>query len=84
MPVSADFETVEVSTDLLILGGGFSACGAATEAAYWAKKNGLKVALVDKAALDRSGAVASGSDGCVQGRPGLQYRPSRGRYGPSF
>ena len=29
----ADFETVEVSTDLLILGGGFSACGAATEAA---------------------------------------------------
>jgi adenylylsulfate reductase subunit A len=60
MPVSADFETVEVSTDLLILGGGFSACGAATEAAFWAKKNGLKIALVDKAALDRSGAVAMG------------------------
>jgi adenylylsulfate reductase subunit A len=56
----ANFETVEVSTDLLILGGGFSACGAATEAAYWAKKNGLKIALVDKAALDRSGAVAMG------------------------
>ena len=56
----ANFETVEVSTDLLILGGGFSACGAATEAAYWAKKSGLKVALVDKAALDRSGAVAMG------------------------
>ena len=32
----------------------------ATEAAYWAKKNGLKVTLVDKAALDRSGAVAMG------------------------
>ncbi|MFC1891686.1 adenylyl-sulfate reductase subunit alpha, partial [Thermodesulfobacteriota bacterium] len=56
----ANFETVEVTTDLLILGGGFSACGAATEAAYWAKKNGLKVTLVDKAALDRSGAVAMG------------------------
>ncbi|MEJ2023692.1 MAG: adenylyl-sulfate reductase subunit alpha [Deltaproteobacteria bacterium] len=56
----ANFETVEVSTDLLIVGGGFSACGAATEAAYWAKKNGLKVTLVDKAALDRSGAVAMG------------------------
>ena len=56
----ANFETVEVSTDLLILGGGFSACGAATEAAYWAKKNGLKVTLVDKAAMDRSGAVAMG------------------------
>ncbi|MBW1914860.1 MAG: adenylyl-sulfate reductase subunit alpha [Deltaproteobacteria bacterium] len=56
----ANFETVEVNTDLLILGGGFSACGAATEAAYWAKKNGLKITLVDKAALDRSGAVAMG------------------------
>jgi adenylylsulfate reductase subunit A len=56
----ANFQTVEVTTDLLIVGGGFSACGAATEAAYWAKKNGLKVTLVDKAALDRSGAVAMG------------------------
>jgi len=56
----ADFETVEVSTDLLIIGGGFSACGAATEAAYWAKKHGLKVVMVDKAAADRSGAVAMG------------------------
>ncbi|MBP1738764.1 MAG: adenylylsulfate reductase, alpha subunit [Deltaproteobacteria bacterium] len=54
------FETVEVTTDLLILGGGMAACGAAVEAAYWAKKKGLKVALVDKAALDRSGAVAMG------------------------
>ena len=56
----ANFETVEVSTDLLIVGGGFAACGAATEASYWAKKHGLKVTLVDKAALDRSGAVAMG------------------------
>jgi adenylylsulfate reductase subunit A len=30
------------------------------EAAYWAKKNGLKVTLVDKAAMERSGAVAMG------------------------
>ncbi len=56
----ANFETVEVKCDLLILGGGFSACGAATEASYWAKKKGLKVVLVDKAAVDRSGAVAMG------------------------
>jgi adenylylsulfate reductase subunit A len=55
-----DFETVEVETDLLIVGGGMAACGAAVEAAYWAEKNGKKVALVDKAALDRSGAVAMG------------------------
>ncbi|MBU1652950.1 adenylyl-sulfate reductase subunit alpha, partial [bacterium] len=56
----ADFQTKEVSTDLLIIGGGMAACGAAVEAAYWAKKNGLKVTLVDKAAMDRSGAVAMG------------------------
>ncbi|MEX1312112.1 MAG: adenylyl-sulfate reductase subunit alpha [Candidatus Sulfomarinibacteraceae bacterium] len=56
----ANFETVQVETDLLILGGGMASCGAAVEAAYWAKKNGLKVTLVDKAAVDRSGAVAMG------------------------
>jgi adenylylsulfate reductase subunit A len=56
----ANFETVVVETDLLILGGGMAACGAAVEAAYWAKQNGLKVTLVDKAAMDRSGAVAMG------------------------
>ncbi|MBW2615940.1 MAG: adenylyl-sulfate reductase subunit alpha [Deltaproteobacteria bacterium] len=56
----ANYETVEVSTDLLIVGAGFGACGVATEAAYWAKKNGLKVTMVDKAATDRSGAVAMG------------------------
>ena len=54
------FETVEITTDLLIVGGGMSACGAAVEAAYWAKKNGLKVTLVDKAVMERSGAVAMG------------------------
>src|SRR5574340_1567263 len=56
----ANWQTVEVTTDVLILGGGMSACGAAVEAAHWAKKHGLKVALVDKAAMDRSGAVAMG------------------------
>ena len=56
----ANFETVVVDTDLLILGGGMAACGAAVEAAHWAKQNGLKVTLVDKAAMDRSGAVAMG------------------------
>ena len=55
-----NFETVEVETDLLICGGGMAACGATVEAAYWAKKNGLKVTVVDKAAMDRSGAVAMG------------------------
>jgi adenylylsulfate reductase subunit A len=56
----ADFEVKTVETDLLICGGGMAACGAAVEASYWAKKKGLKVTLVDKAAMDRSGAVAMG------------------------
>jgi adenylylsulfate reductase subunit A len=56
----ANFQTVEVKTDLLIVGGGMAACGAAVEAAHWAKQNNLKVTLVDKAAMDRSGAVAMG------------------------
>jgi len=56
----ANFETVEVKTDILILGGGMAACGAVVEATHWAKKHGLKVTLVDKAAMDRSGAVAMG------------------------
>ena len=56
----ANFETVEVKTDLLMIGGGMAACGAAVEAAYWAKKHNVKIALVDKAAMDRSGAVAMG------------------------
>ncbi|MDP3051187.1 MAG: adenylylsulfate reductase subunit alpha, partial [Eubacteriales bacterium] len=55
-----NFETVEVTTDVLLIGGGMANCGAAVEAAHWAKKHGLKVTLVDKAAMDRSGAVAMG------------------------
>ena len=29
-----NFETIEITTDLLILGGGMAACGAAYEAAH--------------------------------------------------
>ena len=60
MSIANNFETVEVHTDILILGGGMAACGAAYEAAHWAKKNNLSVTLVDKASMDRSGAVAMG------------------------
>jgi adenylylsulfate reductase subunit A len=56
----ANWQTVEVTTDVLICGGGMAAAGAGVEAAYWAKKHGLKVTLVDKAAFLRSGAVAMG------------------------
>ncbi|MCK4921192.1 MAG: adenylyl-sulfate reductase subunit alpha [Bacteroidales bacterium] len=55
-----NFETITIETDLLILGGGMAACGAAYEASHWAKKHNLKVTVVDKAAMERSGAVAMG------------------------
>ena len=55
-----NFETIIIETDLLILGGGMAACGAAYEASHWAKKHNLKVTVVDKAAMERSGAVAMG------------------------
>jgi adenylylsulfate reductase subunit A len=51
-------ETIE--TDLLLVGGGMACTGAAVEAAAWGKAAGIKITLVDKAALDRSGAVAMG------------------------
>jgi adenylylsulfate reductase subunit A len=53
-------EVVEHETDLLIIGGGMSACGAAFEATQWAKGQNIKISMVDKAATDRSGAVAMG------------------------
>ncbi|MCK5138438.1 MAG: FAD-binding protein, partial [Thermodesulfovibrionia bacterium] len=51
---------VEHETDFLILGGGMAGCGAAYEAARWANTKKIKITLVDKAATDRSGAVAQG------------------------
>ncbi len=53
-------EVVEEEVDILIIGGGMAACGAAFEAARWAQNTDLKIKLVDKAAMDRSGAVAQG------------------------
>jgi adenylylsulfate reductase subunit A len=53
-------EVIEEEVDILIIGGGMAACGAAFEIMRWAKPHGLKVKLVDKAAMDRSGAVAQG------------------------
>ncbi len=58
-------EVVEEEVDILIIGGGMAACGCAFEMMRWkdaAAKEGtdLKIKLVDKAAMDRSGAVAQG------------------------
>ncbi len=52
-------EVVEIQTDVLIVGGGMAACGAAFEIKRWAPAD-MKITLVDKAAMDRSGAVAMG------------------------
>ena len=58
----AEPEVVEIDTDILIVGGGMGSCGAAFETVRWADKVGgdIKILLVDKAALERSGAVAQG------------------------
>lgn len=51
---------VEHETDFLIIGGGMAACGAAYEATAWANPKKIRITMVDKAATDRSGAVAMG------------------------
>ncbi len=51
-------QTRRVDCDLLIVGGGFAGCGAAYEARYWGRD--LKVVVAEKAAIERSGAVAQG------------------------
>jgi adenylylsulfate reductase, subunit A len=53
-------EIVEEEVDILIIGGGMAACGAAFEIARWAAGTNLKIKLVDKAAMSRSGAAAMG------------------------
>jgi len=53
-------EVIEEEVDMLIIGGGMAACGTAFEVPRWIEGTDLKVKLVDKAALSRSGAVAQG------------------------
>jgi adenylylsulfate reductase subunit A len=42
----------------LVIGGGFGGCGATYESRYWGRN--LKITLVEKANIERSGAVAHG------------------------
>jgi adenylylsulfate reductase subunit A len=67
--MSGTFETPEVvqeELDILLIGGGMACCGAGYEMMRWADAvraetgKELKIKLVDKAAMDRSGAVAQG------------------------
>jgi adenylylsulfate reductase subunit A len=52
-------EVEKRDVDVLIVGGGMAACGTAFEIKKWADDD-TKILLVDKAALERSGAVAQG------------------------
>src|SRR5574340_219079 len=57
---------VQEEVDVLLIGGGMACCGAGYEIMRWADAAkselgmDLKIKLVDKAAMDRSGAVAQG------------------------
>ncbi|MBI4805374.1 MAG: adenylyl-sulfate reductase subunit alpha [Desulfovibrio sp.] len=58
----AEPEIVEKYVDMLLVGGGMGTCGTAYEAVRWMDKVGgnLSLMLLDKASLERSGAVAQG------------------------
>ena len=51
-------KTVFVESDILVIGGGMAGCGATYESRYWGRD--LKVVCVEKANIERSGAVAQG------------------------
>ncbi len=53
-------EIKEIDVDCLLVGGGMGCCGAAVEIKKWADKHDVSYLMVDKAALERSGAVAQG------------------------
>ena len=51
-------KTVMVDSDILVIGGGMGGCGATYESRYWGRD--LKIVCVEKANIERSGAVAQG------------------------
>ena len=51
-------KTVFVDADILVIGGGMAGCGATYESRYWGRD--LKIVCVEKANIERSGAVAQG------------------------
>ena len=58
MALFSSRKTRFVDSDILIIGGGFGGCGATYESRYWGRN--LKIVLVEKANIERSGAVAHG------------------------
>jgi adenylylsulfate reductase subunit A len=51
-------KTIHVDSDILVIGGGMAGCGATYESRYWGRD--LNVVCVEKANIERSGAVAQG------------------------
>src|SRR5215469_3164171 len=51
-------KTVFVDADILVVGGGMGGCGATYESRYWGRD--LKIVCVEKANIERSGAVTQG------------------------
>ena len=68
-------KTVFVDSDILVIGGGFGGCGAAYESRYWGRD--LKIIVVEKANIERSGAVAQGlyAINCYMGMQWDENRP---------
>ncbi|MGE5240517.1 MAG: adenylyl-sulfate reductase subunit alpha [Bacteroidota bacterium] len=58
MGIFSSRKTRFVDSDILVIGGGFGGCGATYESRYWGRD--LKIVLVEKANIERSGAVAHG------------------------
>ncbi len=58
MALFSRHKTIHVDSDILIIGGGMAGCGATYESRYWGRD--LKIVCVEKANIERSGAVAQG------------------------
>ncbi|MGZ5933813.1 MAG: FAD-binding protein, partial [Rhizomicrobium sp.] len=68
-------KTVIVDSDILVIGGGMGGCGATYESRYWGRD--LKIVCVEKANIERSGAVAQGlyAINCYMGMQWNENRP---------
>ena len=75
MSVRSSRSVHRVDCDILIIGGGMAGCGAAYEARYWGRR--MKIVLVEKANIERSGAVAMGLSAinCYMGTRWNENRP---------
>jgi adenylylsulfate reductase subunit A len=73
--VRSTSRTEFVDADILVVGGGFAGCGAACEARYWGRN--LRIVVAEKAAIERSGAVAHGLSAmnCYMGMRWGENRP---------